>query len=299
MIETFALELPHGITLSCRAAGPLDAPRLAFLHGFPEGAFVWDPLLLRFAGKWRAIAPNLRGYERSSQPREVDAYRTDALVSDLVALAGLQSEPLEALVGHDWGGVLAWTFAALHPEKLKRLVIINAPHPAAFLRELRDNPAQQAASAYMNFLCRPDAEALLAESDYARLWPFFDRMGASDPRHPGGAWLTDAVKEQYRALWHHGLSGALNYYRASPLKPPTASERAVMSFELARETLRVSVPTHVVWAEADAALPMALLDGLVAFAPDLRVVRVPHATHWIVHERPEFVAVQIESALAR
>ena len=83
-------------------------------------------------------------------------------------------------MAHDWGGAVAWSLAALHPELLERLVIVNSPHPATFLRELRDNPAQQAASAYMNFLCRPDAEALLAADDFARLWPFFELMGASD-----------------------------------------------------------------------------------------------------------------------
>ena len=289
-IETFDLALPHGITLSCRAAGAPGAPLLVFLHGFPEGAFVWDELLAHFAPHCRCIAPNLRGFERSSSPAEVEAYRAKHLVADIRALIAAQGSRAAALVAHDWGGAVAWSLAALHPELLERLVIVNSPHPATFLRELRDNPAQQAASAYMNFLCRPDAQALLAADDFARLWPFFELMGAS--------WLTEPVRERYRAVWRHGLTGACNYYRASPLRPPTGPGDAIHSLQLPAATVTVRLPTHVVWAEADIALPPALLDGLEAFVPQLTLTRVPGATHWIVHERPALVAAEIECALA-
>jgi pimeloyl-ACP methyl ester carboxylesterase len=188
--------------------------------------------------------------------------------------------------------------AAQHPEVMKRLVIINSPHPATFLRGLQSNPAQQAASAYMNFLCRPDAEVLLSENDFARMWPLLEGMGATDPSHPGGGWLTETVKEQYRAVWRAGLTGGLNYYRASPLRPPTAPDSPVMALSFPPEFVTVKVPTRVVWAEADLALPASLLDGLEAFVPNMTLTRVPHATHWIIHERPELVAREIEAALA-
>jgi epoxide hydrolase 4 len=283
MIEAFFAELPHGITLHCRAAGPKDAPVLLFLHGFPEAAFVWDEQLLHFGQRYRCIAPNLRGYEQSSAPVEVQAYRAKHLMADLIALIEREAggAPVEALVAHDWGGALAWGLAAQHPRVLKRLVIINSPHPAMFLRGLQSNPQQQAASAYMNFLCSPDAEALLSENDFALMWPFLEGLGATD-----AGWLTDAVKDQYRAVWRAGLTGALNYYRASPLRPPTAPDSPV-------------VPTHVVWGEADRALPASLLDGLEAYVPRISLTRVPGATHWIVHERPQLVAHEIEIALAR
>ena len=296
-LETEDIALPHGITLSCRACGPRDAPRLVFLHGFPEAAFVWDDLLRRFGDRWRCVAPNLRGYERSTAPREVEAYRAKHLVADLAALVDALGGPLEALVAHDWGGAAAWAFAAQHPERLKRLVIINSPHPATFLRELQHNPAQRSASAYMNFLRRPDAAALLRENDHARLWPFFERMGAVHGTQEGAGWLDEATRERYRAVWSHGLDGALNYYRASPLHPPTDDDHELMGLAFPAEAVTVRVPTLVVWAEADVALPPALLDGLDALVPDLRVVRVPGATHWIVHERPGLVAAEIENAL--
>ncbi len=298
VVEAFDLALPHGITLSCRAAGAPGAPLLVFLHGFPEGAFVWDELLAHFAPRYRCIAPNLRGFERSTAPSEVEAYRAKHLVADIRTLIASQGGRAAALIAHDWGGAVAWSVAALHPECLERLVIVNSPHPATFLRELRDNPAQQAASAYMNFLCRPDAEALLAENDFARLWTFFERMGAIDPSHPGGGWLTDAVRERYRAVWRQGLNGGCNYYRASPLRPPVKPDDAIHTLQLPAAMVTVRVPTHVVWAEADVALPSALLDGLDAFVPQMTLTRVPGATHWIVHERPAFVAAEIERSLA-
>lgn len=305
MIETFPVELPHGITLSCRAAGAPAAPLLMFLHGFPEAAFVWDELMQHFAGRYRCIAPNLRGYERSSAPEAVEAYRAKHLMADIEALAAhcnrvagrAADAPMAALVAHDWGGAVGWNFAVQRPALLERLVIVNSPHPATFLRELQHSPAQQAASAYMNYLCRPDAAQRLAENDFERMWPFLTievggRVGA------GGDWLTDAVRAQYRAVWSAGLQGGLNYYRASPLRPPIAGDRSLMELSFPPEFVTVRVPTLVIWGEADVALPPALLDGLDAFVPRMRLVRVPGASHWIVHEQPALVAREIDAALA-
>ena len=292
MIETFSIDLSYGIRLSCRAAGPATAPVLMFLHGFPEAAFVWDELLEHFASRYRCIAPNLRGYERSSAPAEVEAYRARHMVGDIAALIDRLGGTIEALVAHDWGGGIAWNLAVQYPKLLKRLVIINSPHPAAFLRELQTSPAQQATSAYMNFLCRPDAELLLAEDDFARLWPFFRPAGAT-----GADWLTDAVKDQYRTVWRQGLTGALNYYRASPLRPPTADDASVMKLQFAPEFVTVRVPTLVIWAEADTALPTTLLDGLQAFVPIMTLVRIPDATHWVIHEQPARIAREIDAVL--
>jgi len=298
MIETFTTTLPSGIELSCRAAGRPGAPVLLFLHGFPEAAFVWDELLLHFGGRFRCIAPNLRGYEKSSAPAEVEAYRAKHLVADIAALIDASGGRVEALVAHDWGGAVAWNLAVQRPATMRRLVIVNSPHPATFLRALQHDAAQQAASAYMNFLCRPDAEALLAENDFARLWPFFTHMGAADAGRPGGGWLTDAVRQQYRDVWSAGLRGGCNYYRASPLRPPTSRDSTVMAIRFEPEAVTVRVPTLVIWAEDDIALPSSLLDGLEAFVPQMRLVRLPGATHWVIHEQPATIAAEIERELA-
>ena len=298
MIQTFDAVLPHGITLNCRASGRPGLPVLVFVHGFPEAAFVWDALLEHFGDRFRCIAPNLRGFGKSSSPAEVEAYRAKHLVSDLAGLIDQQAGgKVEAVIAHDWGGAVAWNLASQRPEMMRRLVIINSPHPATFLRELQHNPAQQAASAYMNFLCRPDAEALLSADDFARLWPFFTNMGAADPAHPGGGWLTDAVRAEYREIWQAGLTGGCNYYRAAPLRPPTATDDSVLKLQLPPDFCTVTLPTLVIWAEGDIALPVALLDGLDRYVPKMRLLRVPGATHWIVHERPAWVAAQIEQEL--
>jgi pimeloyl-ACP methyl ester carboxylesterase len=294
MIQTYQAALPHGITLSCRAAGAAHAPRVLLLHGFPEAAFAWDGVMQALAPHARCLAPNLRGFEKSSSPAEVEAYRARHLMQDIEALIAHSGGPVDLLVAHDWGGALAWNLAAMRPELMKRLLIINSPHPATFLRELRANPAQQAASAYMNFLCRPDAEALLAENDFARLWPFFERMG-------GKTWLNDTLRARYREVWGMGLTGGLNFYRASPLRPPSPADpraaQALQAVVLPDALVTSRVPTSVLWGEGDQALLPCLLDGLDRWVPDLRLTRVPQASHWIVHEQPERVVEEIRRNL--
>ena len=212
--------------------------------------------------------------------------------SDIAALVDALGGPLEALIAHDWGGAVAWNFAVQHPQRLKRLVIVNSPHPGTFLRELQTSPAQQAASAYMNRLRADDADEHFAADDFKRLWRLFTGMGAA-------AWLTDEVKAQYRAVWQKGLRGAINYYRASPMYPPTADDSSVMQLAFPPEFVTVKVPTLVLWGERDRALLPSLLDGLDTFVPDLRLVRIPDATHWVVHEQPDLVEREIAAMLAR
>ncbi|MFM7331715.1 MAG: alpha/beta fold hydrolase [Brachymonas sp.] len=286
MIAQTLLELPHGIRLSCRSVGLPGQPVIVFLHGFPEAAFIWDATLEHFAARgFRCVAPNLRGFEKSSSPADVAQYRAKHLVQDIVALMAIESpnQPLAALVAHDWGGAVAWNLANQMPQLLRKLCIINSPHPGTFLRGLKSDPAQQAASSYMNFLCRPDAEALLAEDDFRRLFEFFSRLGAVDGKY---AWLDDATKAQYREMWSQGLTGGCNYYRASPLKPPLDEKSAIHGIEIPHEALTVNVPTQVIWGMQDPALPPGLINGLEAYIPDLQIHRVDDATHWIIHEQP-------------
>lgn len=301
MIQTRRLNLPHGITLSCRTAGEEGRPVLMFLHGFPEAAFVWDGLLEHFAqsenGGYFCIAPNLRGFEQSSAPTDAADYRAKHLVQDISALIAqiTSGGQLEALVAHDWGGAVAWSVAATMPQLMKKLTIINSPHPGTFLRELQHSPSQQASSAYMNFLIRPDAEVLLAEDDFRRLWQFL--TNGSDPQAGAPAWLTEEVKDQYRAVWRAGLTGGCNLYRASPLRPPRPHDPAAAAVTLPPELLTVQLPTLVIWAMDDIALPPALIDGLEAYVPKLQLQKIPGASHWIVHEQPALVARMLQGFL--
>jgi len=295
-----SVTLAHGVSLECRMAGLEGRPVMLFLHGFPEAAFVWDDMLAHFSapdnGGYRCVAPNLRGYAGSSSPAEVSAYRAKYLVQDLVALKQALSPdaPLACLVAHDWGGAVAWNMANQHPQLMQQLAIINSPHPGTFLRELQASPEQQAASAYMNFLIRPDAEVLLAQDDYRRLWAFFTNMGAVDGPY---AWLTEEVKAQYREVWSQGLTGALNYYRASPLRPPRSEDAAAAAITLPASMLQILVPTLVLWGMQDIALPPGLIDGLEDFIPDLTLERIADGSHWLVHEQPDLVAQHLSAFL--
>ena len=286
MSETAFWDLPHGIRLAGRVAGPVGQPVVVFLHGFPEGSFVWETQMAALAGKgFRCVAPDLRGFGGSSAPQDVAAYRPRHLVSDINALIAMVSpqQPVECLVAHDWGGAIAWNLANQNPKRLRRLAILNAPHPGTFLRDLQSSPAQQAASAYMNELTAPQAEAHLAEDDFARLWAFLDPAGDA-------TWLDSATREQYRALWRQGLRGGCNLYRASPLRPSHDGDPGATAVSLSDELLRIDVPTRLLWGMADHALLPGLLNGLDRHVPDLQIERVERASHWIVHEQPSLVS---------
>ena len=292
MIRCFDLPLPHGVTLACReGAHDRAAPRVMLLHGFPEAAFVWDQIIETLGPALQCIAPNLRGYPGSSAPPDVADYRPRLMVQDLAAVVEALGAPLDLLVAHDWGGALAWNLAAIRPDLLRRLLIVNAPHPATFLRELRYSAVQQAASSYMNFLCRPDAAPLLSEDRYRRLWRF---IGPAP-------WLTPGLRRAYEAGWGplgEGLRGPLNYYRASPLRPATDAAASLHTLELLDTAVTVGVPTTVLWGERDAALLPGLLDGLGRWVPSLTIHRVADAGHWIVHEQPARVVQAIHEVLA-
>ena len=217
----------------------------------------------------------------------MQAYRAKHLVQDIDALIESLGGRIDVLVAHDWGGGVAWNLAALRPERMGALVIVNSPHPGALLRELRDSPAQRAASAYMDQLVEPDAAARLAANDFAPLWASLQRGRLSQL----------AQRCLARTLSRRvvcGLEGALNYYRASPLRPGAPD---LQRLELPDSVVQVRVPTTIVWGMNDHALLPGLLDGLEQWVPSLRVQCVPDASHWIVHEQPEVVRDAIVAAL--
>ena len=295
MVRTGTLTLPHGITLHCHSSGSPDQPLLVFLHGFPEGAFIWDDVLEQLGADFYCVAPDLRGYGSSSQPEGTEHYRPKVLLQDLVALIEqlTPGRPAACVVAHDWGGALAWNLANQHARLMEQLLIINAPHPGTFLRELQHNRAQQSASQYMHYLRRPDAPAQLLANDGEKLFNFFRNAQGQWP-----AWLTPALREQYLAHWRMGLHGPCAYYAASPLVPPNQGDDSVMDLQLPEAMLHIHVPTHILWGEQDVALLPPLLDGLDAWIPRLHIERVPHASHWLVHEAPEQVVQTLRHMLS-
>jgi epoxide hydrolase 4 len=180
------------------------------------------------------------------------------------------------------------------PHVMKKLAIINSPHTGTFIRELKSSPKQQEASAYMNFLVRPGFEKALARDDFALLFGFFTNAGAEIGEF---AWLTPAVKQQYRDVWNAGLTGGCNYYRASPLRPPTDSDKGAAGTDIPHELLTVDLPTLVIWGMNDVALPSALIDGLDDYIRNLTLKKVHDATHWVIHEQPQLVAGYLQDFL--
>jgi len=289
MIETgrFA-DVGRGIRLHYASAGDPAARPIMFLHGFPEYWAAWEDMLPYFTTNWHAVAPDLRGFNLSSQPPDVAAYRMREILADFEGLCEHLQWRRVSVVAHDWGGAAAWQWAIAHPERVERLIVLNSPHPIPFQRDLVGDPVQHAASAYMNWLRAPGAEQGLVRHDYQALEGFFLGM-----QRPGHAWYTPDRAARYREVWGRGLTGGLNYYRASPLYPPTADDPGAAALVLDPSKFRVQVPTLVLWGEADTALPPRLLDGLSELVDDLTIERLPGATHWLAHEEPQRIAAAI------
>jgi pimeloyl-ACP methyl ester carboxylesterase len=290
----------NGVRLHYARTG--QGPLIVFLHGFPEFWYEWKDQLAEFGRDHTAVAPDMRGYNLSSKPAELSAYRMPALVEDVRALAAEELKTAGGsrftLVAHDWGGVVAWVFAAMHPDMVDKLVIVNAPHPTVFARELRENLAQQQASAYMLMFRSPEAEAKLSADSYAAL-----------KRAVLGSSVTAEDTAAYVDAWSQpgALTGGLNYYRASGIGPPNpganAPNPAAHTPNPDADTgtpppVMVKVPTLVIWGEKDTALLTGNLTGLDAYVPQLTVRRIPDATHWVVRERPAEVNRLIRAFLA-
>jgi len=278
----------NGARLHYAAAGDEATPMLVFLHGFPEYSGMWAATMERLEGRFFCVAPDQLGYNTSDKPEEVARYRTKHLVEDVRAF--VETFPPRrkfTLVAHDWGGAVAWAFALKHPALLDRLVIINAVHPAAFQREIARNPDQANASQYINEMQGPDADALFAADDFARLRRSFRQVEAK-------GLLNEADFAAQKAAWAQpgAVRGMLNWYRAMKMRPPSASDPAKTGgYDPA--ALIVRVRTLVLWGLQDEALLPGCIEGLGQWVPDLTLKTYDTASHWLVHEEPEAVAAEI------
>jgi pimeloyl-ACP methyl ester carboxylesterase len=264
----------NGVRLHYVEAGA--GPLVLLLHGFPESWYSWRHQIgaLAAAG-FRVLAPDLRGYNLSDKPAPVRAYRLEALTQDVAALIHHAGQPRAAVAGHDWGGVIAWHLATVRPELLEKLLILNAPHPAAFQRELR-TPGQLWRSKYIFFFRLPLLpEALFRAGDFFLL----RRMLRREPVRPG-AFTPEDVAHYKAALARRGaLTAALNYYRAA------------FRLRKQRATFQrpVAAPTLVIWGDRDAYLGPRLTEGLQQWVPHVRVEHLPDASHWVQNDAPERV----------
>ena len=259
---------------------------MVFLHGFPEFWYEWKYQIAEFSRNRTVVAPDMRGYNLSSKPTDLAAYQIPQLVEDVRALTAdllkTTGGTKFTLIAHDWGGVVAWVFAALHPDMLDKLVIVNAPHPTIFGRELRENAAQQQASQYMLMFRGDKAEETLAANSYELLTTMVLGAGLKNGT------TTEDDKKQYVAAWSQpgALTGGLNYYRASAVGPPKEGETAA---PLTTAPMMIRVPTLVIWGEKDTALLTGNLNGLEQYVPNLTVKRIPDGTHWVVREQADTV----------
>ena len=241
------------------------------------------------AATHQTAAPDQRGYHLTAKPDGIPAYHIDKLVADIKALLERLTDPTTGtmkaseitLVGHDWGGAVAWTVAHRHPELIGKLVIINGPHPDAFHREYTENPAQKAASGYMTLFSTVGIESTLMVNNFALL---MNAVKGALSAEEQAAYLA-----MYKAGGEAGLRSMLNWYRAN-LNTETG--------EMAVKDVTVKVPTLVVWGMADTALLPGCMAGLETWVSDLKRQQVPEATHWVAHERPKTIARAIRDFTA-
>ena len=271
--ETLSLDA-NGQRFHALAAGPVDGPLVVLLHGFPETSHGWAKQIAPLAeAGLRVVAPDQRGVGRSSKPTGVAAYRIDVLAADIVALVEALGRERARIVGHDWGGAVAWFLAAHHADVVERCVVMDAPHPAVFSQYLRRHPSQWFKSWYMAFFQLPRLpEAMLRAADFKRLANAL--VATSRP----GAFTPDDLAA-YRAAWSQpgALTGMLNWYRALRLGKQ-APQRA-----------RVAVPVRLMWGDRDTALEPGLADASIARCDAGEVFHFPDATHWLAREEPERV----------
>lgn len=279
------------VTLNVATAGDPAARPIICLHGFPEYWAAWRDVMLELARDHFVIVPDQRGYNTSSKPADVAAYRGRALAADVAALADHYSpgRPI-ALAGHDWGASVAYAFAFLYPERLSHLVIANGVHPVCFQRAIFDDPAQRAASQYINKLRDPATDARLTEDGCRRAFRMIEGFSPAP-------WLTGETRDGYLGAWSQpgAMTAMLNWYRASPVIVPEPGEAPSASPILQADisAFRVSCPHLLIWGDADTALRPSCIADLGDFAPDLAVERFSGCSHWILHEQPARAAASI------
>lgn len=262
-----------GLGLHVVEAGPADGPPVILLHGFPEFWWGWRHQIgpLARAG-FRVLAPDGRGYGGSDKPEDVGQYRLARLGGDVVGIADALGIGRFTLVGHDWGGIVAWWVAARHPGRVGRLAILNAPHPDTRWRILLTDPLQLLRSWYVFVFQLPGLpERRLAARDFAALAAALRRTG-----RPGT--FAEADLARYREAWRApgALSGMLAWYRALVRHPP-------------RSTGRVAAPTLILWGRRDTALGPRFATESLALCDQGAIRWFDAATHWLQHEEPDLV----------
>jgi pimeloyl-ACP methyl ester carboxylesterase len=263
-----------GVRLHTVAAGPADGPLAILLHGFPEFWYSWRKQIGPLAAEgFRVVAPDQRGYNVSSKPPHIADYAVSNLTADVIAIADQVGRDNFCLAGHDWGAAVAWATALQYPHRLRKLAILNVPHPAVFLHRLRTNPRQMRRSWYIAFFQLPSLpEARFSANNFA--------MGVRalvNSSRPGT--FTDDDLERYRKAWANpGTPTAMiNWYRAAFRQRPAFADP------------QVHVPTRILWGQRDRFLLPEMAQESVALCDSAELTYFPDATHWLQHEEPAAV----------
>jgi pimeloyl-ACP methyl ester carboxylesterase len=293
-IQTTRISLSTGVTLKVAFGGPEDGEPIIFLHGFPESHRTWRHQLNSLAGTYRLIAPDQRGFGGSDKPGEIEDYRTDKVVEDLFALADAYGIDRFTLVGHDWGGAAAWLAALKGGDRIKRLVIVNSPHPLVFQRTVIDDEPQRAASQYIRAFRTPGFEMAIRAMG---LGTFFEKSFGA---HVDLRMISPAERQAYLDDWGQpgALTAMLNWYRASKIEVPEIGAKAHKPIWTHAPFPKLHMPVLIVWGLRDKALLPVQLEGLDHLVEDLRIVIEHDAGHFIPWEKPEVVTSAIRDFIA-
>lgn len=294
MTEFRRVGLSTGVTLNVAFAGPEDGPAVILLHGFPESHRTWREVAPRLEDRFRLIMPDQRGFAGSDQPQDVEDYKTDTLIGDIFALADTLGLESFALVGHDWGGAIAWPAALRGDPRLKKLAIVNAPHPVIFQKSVIEDADQRAASQYINAFRTPGFEKVIETMGFET---FFEKTFA---RHADTSKMLESEKQQYLADWSQpgAMHAMLNWYRAGKMIVPPPGITVPLPDWVLKAFPKVEVPTLVVWGMNDTALLPIQLEDLEELVDDLHIVRLPGVGHFAPWEAPDDVATALRDFLA-
>lgn len=267
----------NGITLHTVQAGPADGPLVILLHGFPEFWFAWRKQIDALANAgYRVIAPDQRGYNLSDKPRGIAQYNLDTLALDIVGLIDAAGVKKAHIVGHDWGGGVAWWLALKYPNRVQKLVTMNSPHPLVFSKFLRENPDQRRKSWYMFFFQLPFLpELVLTVKEHRALAESLQQSALP------GTFTHDDIA-QYREAWRRpdAIKSMLHWYRAMIQARPQQLEN-----------IRATMPALIIWGKRDHVLKAELVPPSAALCDEPREVIFDEATHWVQHDMAEHVNV--------
>ena len=250
------------------------------LHGFPDSWYVWRFQISELAKHFRVVAPDLRGYNKTGKPSGVENYRLNLLAGDILGLISALDETRATIVGHDWGGVIAWSFAAFNPKHTEKLAILNAPHPNAYTSRAKLSLRQLQKSWYVFFFQTPDVpEEVLSRNDYSFLKNMVKLSFVKKESITG-----EDLKIRAKAWSQPGaMTSMMNYYRAN-MNPSTLFSERKIAFP------KITRPTLVVWGEQDVAISRSLIENLEEFIDaSYSVKNVPKCGHWVQLEQPELV----------